>query len=268
MNTAAVGLSLAAATSIVLSSPLDALRFGEATTRLALMIPTLIIGTVWAARLRHADAPRHARGRWLASIPLAALNAAWAAALLIVLSGPSWRDPAQTLFLLLAGGMIGALFGVVVWGPALAVTLLVYGMPIAAALRAARKGLAGEDRGEVRLGIACGIVALLALWPAVAAQPAELRDPAGVWGIRVCALLGLLGGTTAALLAHERERQRRAFVRGAQAGAVAHYRVEESAAGRVLVHVPEGPAGYRVADVPEPICELDETGEALRIAGE
>lgn len=253
--TIAIGLSLAAATAGVLA--------GMGIPALPVALSTVLVGCIWAARLRR---PGRTPRRWLTSIPFAALNAGLACGLLAATEPFGPEDPPHLVFGLLGGGMMGLTFGIIVWAPALAATLMVFGLPISHAIDLRQRGLAGEDRGEFLIGFVSAVVALITLVPAAAAPHLPSGDAVGLWGIRLCALLGTLTGISAALFARARERRRRAFVRMAETGLLAGYRVDGDGRNRVLVHVPERSGGYRVAQVPEPICVLDEGGEALRLA--
>lgn len=259
LGTAAVGLSLAAATATALAC--------AGIPALPVAFPTTLVGCAWAALLRR---PRSTARQWLISIPLAALNAGLACGLTFATEplrwgGTHWGDPHDPVFGLVLGGFVGATLGVVVWAPALTVSFLVFGGPISRAVHLAQKGLAGEDRGEFEVGCISAAVALFALAFVATAQPLNPRDPIGLWGIYVCALLAVVTGVCAALFAHAREKHRRTFVRMAEAGALDGYRVHRIDECRVLMRVPLQRGAYRVAEVPEPICLLDESGEALRL---
>ncbi|TAK27855.1 MAG: hypothetical protein EPO40_16120 [Myxococcaceae bacterium] len=114
LNVAGVGLSLAALTAAI-GLHLD----GNPSTAFGVGVPTLDFGTLWARLLRW---PRTLMGTslrvaWLLSVPLAAANAALAAALVFGGAESHLRGGEVLMFL----GM-GATLGVVVWGPALLAT--------------------------------------------------------------------------------------------------------------------------------------------------
>ena len=82
---------------------------------------------------------------WLASVPLAILNTAAACAWAAAARGAPWAtvmENAPSAFLFIA------VFGSIVWVPALLCTLACFGLPIAWAQSLAKKGLSGAERGE------------------------------------------------------------------------------------------------------------------------
>jgi hypothetical protein len=245
LNDGAVGASLAACTTAVLAN------LGPA---LALALPTLVIGVAWMRLLRRPATMRafgrEVRRGWLLSVPLAALNAGVACALARPHEWPA-------MFLL------GISLGAIVWGPALVATLLCFGVPVAWSQSLARKGLAGEERGEAivgavsaALGVAAGCVPLSTSPERQLATDAAVSD-ARVVVVSLACVAVVLGGA-AALLALRRERLRRAVVADAEAGKLPQYRVDATAEGKVLVRLATG-ATYRGAALDE-VCALDERG--------
>lgn len=153
LNVLAVGLSLAAATGLVLGT------FMRAEVALASSATTLFFGLVWArvVRVRRGSTP----WGWLAAVPLAAVNAGTAFCLDRI-------DDVEQGFRPSFGDMVrwfleGTTFGVIVWGPALVVTLVLFGLPLYEAQLAADQGLGSEDRGERFVGAVAGAIAALAL---------------------------------------------------------------------------------------------------------
>lgn len=269
LNVVAVGASLAAATGVFFG------RFfgGTLDERIAAVaaVPTLAFGVVWAMLLRRrATVGRSTlRWGWLASVPLAAANGATAAALLFALDK---SDPEAWLI----GAMLGATVGAMFWVPGLIATLVCFGLPIAWSQRLATRGLAGEERGEIVVGAASTAIALTALALLLTARggsaftASELGPvmlTACYAGVVALALIGAATGTTAAILAHRRERARRAFVRSVEAGAVEGFRVDDTAEGKVLVRITSLGEGYRVTNFEEPLYGLDEAGRAQRAMG-
>jgi hypothetical protein len=139
--------------------------------------------------------------------------------------------------------------------------MICFGLPIASAQNHARKGLAGEERGERIVGVACLVMGLLAAALAWTSLPVNEE---GMWLPRLLAVLGALGGGTAAVLARAREGRRRKFVARAEAGEVPGYRIEATEEGKVLIRVVSQGEGYRVADFEEEVFELDAAGEAKK----
>ncbi len=261
LNIAAVGLSLAALTASAFG------RMGPQFSGLVTGAPTLLVGLLWAWILRLPDTAGKSGPRWgwLVSVPLAALNGALAGA--AMMGGNGHGELFENV---LAGGLLGASFGVIFWGPALVLTLVFFGAPIAWAQRLAKKGLAGEERGEWIIGGVCvllsvvALVASLAIPPELAFAYRQPREPAeaGLVFMRVAGVLGLLAGACSTVLAWLRESRRRAFVARAEAGQIQGFRVDPTPEGKVLIRVSPRGEGYRVADFTEEVCLLDEEGRA------
>jgi hypothetical protein len=196
LNVCAVGLALAAVTSVVsagmLEMPLATLYTG---------LPTWAIGTLWALVLRWPKTVGKTSFRWgwVASVPLAMLNSGLSCAFTFA-NMPHGMEFMVGLFL-------GATFGIFVWLPSLLLTLLCFGAPIASAQRLAAKGLAGEERGERMVGLACFVMSALGL--ALAAVMPWAKASAGRPLALGFAVLGLLTGGASTLLAHAREARRR-----------------------------------------------------------
>jgi len=265
LNMIAVGLSLAAATAAAFSI-LD-----KGFSGLVTGAPTLVFGVIWAWLLRipNTIGSSKVRWAWLASVPLAAINAGFSAGLLFATdNGKSFEI--MTFF----GGMaLGATFGIFLWAPALVATLVAFGLPIAMSQSLAKKGLAGEERGEKIVGVVCAVLAMLGL----AMSFVHVPDNPGsehlfhnraslLWGgmvfTRVVAVLGALAGGAAAVLASAREQKRKAFVADAEQGKVPGFRVDATPEGKALVRVSSLGQGYRVADFTEEVFLLDEEGQA------
>ncbi len=243
LNVAAVGLSLAAATAAVMH--------GVGNAPLAIFFPTAIIGALWAWILRtQATLTVFGKKRnvgWLVSPALAAMNSAAIGALLLF-------EPRQVFGSMAAGALVGATVGAIFWIPALLLTLLFFGLPIARARRLAERGLAGEERGEITVGLVCFAISAFAL----------VRAPQ-IPAVAIGGALGAIAGGLASASALARARRRRAFVEAAEAGSLPGYRVEETREGKVLLRVAEKKS-YRVADFEEELFDLDAEGEAIRPA--
>ena len=259
INIGAVGLALSSIVSAVIVGVFGQNELGGAVSGL----PTLLIGLAWAWLLRKPKtlAWSPIRVGWIASIPLALLNAALSAALLFSVKGSSNFDVIGFFAIALYGATLGA----IVWIPALIATLVCFGVPIAWAQRLAKKGLAGEERGEWIVGLACLVMSLVGLFIAFESVPftGSSLDYA-IQVPRVLGILGALAGATTTGLAWARESRRRAFVAGAEAGKIPGYRIESSDEGKVLIRVVSQGKGYRVADFEQELFELDAEGEARR----
>jgi hypothetical protein len=258
LNVAAVGSALASATGVVLGAIFDrGLELGS--VGLVSCATTLVFGVLWAriVRVRFGKFP----AGWVAAVPLAASNAgvAFALALAIEKAGSSGSSLVEVLSL---GFVLGASVGIFAWGPALLVTLVLFGLPLYHAQRAADRGLGSEDRGERVVAIMSAVMSALALVGALASKAATPALAANV----ATGLAGLGAGIAAAVYATRRERRRRAFVEKVEAGAAEGYRIDTQLDGpALLVRVAAEQGGYyRAPRLAEPIVELDEQGEAKR----
>ncbi len=245
LSTLGVGLALAGAASSAILRVLGETGGSHPSWRIGL--PTLVLGTVWAwgLRLRPSNRPRAVTG-WVASVPLAAVNAGISCALVL--------EPGGSTLGSVGAFFAGAIVGSIVWVPALLVTLLCFGLPLAWARRAAAQGLMGEERGEAVVGLATVVVSVLGACVWVDTPALSLS------------LLGLLAGGGVACLAAARHHRRSQFVDAAEAGKMAGFRVESRAGRRALVRVAAGREGYRAADVDIEVLLLEPAPSARRAA--
>lgn len=258
LNVVAVGFSLAAATGLVLGTLI------QSDVALPSSATTLFFGLLWARVVRARRGGRPVG--WLAAVPLAAMNAG---AAFSIVHGVS------------VGSFVGAaVFGVVIWGPALVVTLLIFGVPLYRAQRAADQGLGSEDRGDRIVGGVAAAIAALALVALPFAASLESRPdtnwdgeglpempaPLAVGGLAAIAVCGLGAGLAALVYATRRERARRRFVSDVERGAETGYRIESQPDGASLLVRLSGtePGYYRTPRLAEPVVELDPLGEARR----
>ncbi len=256
LNVWGVAFSLATAASAVLGHP-----FVIGTS-------TAFFGAIWALTLRST------RIGWIASLPLAAMNAMASFALLriarVIEYGPFNFD--QFVKAIFEGAALGGTLGAIIWFPAWLLTLMVFGWPLRHAQQLARKGLAGEENGERLVGVASASVAAFAIL-AILLVGTGLVPVLSGRGDRGGAQLWLFGaiaialGSAAAYIAHTRVRERRAFVASVERGEVEGFRIDDSADGRALVRTAEN-ATYRVADFREELARLDESGEVTELSGE
>jgi hypothetical protein len=237
LNVVAVGTSLAACTGASFR-----VLWPQPATYAALS--TVVLGTMWAASIRARTKRKGFPVGWLMSPVFACANAMLCMALISVGEGRTGILESAGI-VVLGGGLIGA----IIWIPALVLTLLLFGLPIAQAQRSAARGLAGADRGEIIVGL---VSAVLALVPLVASPPSIET---------VLALVAIACGLGATILGLLRERARRAFVRRVEAGEVASFRVEPSPEGKVLVRVTTTGMAYRVSDFVEEIARLGDGDE-------
>jgi hypothetical protein len=227
-------------------------------------VPTLLIGALWAGLLRlpRKFGPFNIRLGWVLSIPLAMANAGLACGGLMLFDRGT-----GILGNFVGGFVLGASVGAFVWIPALLLTLLFFGLPIAWSQKLSTKGLAGAERGEMVVGVASGIVALLGvlllsrLSPRLDAGEGP-SDAVGRAFLVALSFFGFATGVLATVLALARQRRRSRFVAEVSEGKVQGFRVDESAEGKVLIRVTSMGEGYRVTDFQEELYALDEQGEA------
>lgn len=261
---AAMGLSLAAATAAMFAKILGSPNaYGAAAITTGL--PTLLFGILWAKILRSKKTVGTSKLRWgwVMSVPLAALNAAFACG--FMLASETGSDTVGKFFL---GMIAGATFGVFFWLPALVATLAFFGLPVSWSQDLADKGLAGEERGERVMGVASTLLALCAIaghtwWGKAASFPGNATlDAMGNAFLWLAPLLAIASGATAAVLANAREKRRRLFVNQVESGHVTGFRIEQVPEGKVLVRVSSVGSAYRVANFEEEVYALDEEGGA------
>jgi hypothetical protein len=263
LNLWSIAASLAAFPSAVLIH-VGGLHEGAWTWSVVAGVPTLLVGALWAI-IVHKRSPRpHAR-LWVASPLLAALNGALVGG--VFLAAEQFYPPA-----FLGGALLGLTFGAIFWIPALLLVLVLYGVPIAWAQALAKRGLAGEERGEQIVGATCAALGAVALGLAYSAHPQDntmpppafwaTAAPLGVWVFHALGAVAIATGCAAFARAAVRERRRRRFVERVEAREEVGFRVEPRAAGKVLLRVP-AVASYRVTDHEE-LLELDEAGRATR----
>jgi hypothetical protein len=161
---------------------------------------------------------------------------------------------------------MGVTFGAPIWIGALVGTLVCFGLPIAWAQRAAKKGLAGEERGESIVGLACVALSLMGFLLTLGGADLQYvhHGSLSIWMARAFAALGGLAGGASASLAFARAARRRRFVKDAEAGKIAGYRVDPTMEGKVLVRVVAQGQGYRVADFEEDVFEISAEREAVQ----
>jgi hypothetical protein len=230
-------------------------------------VTTFLVGLAWAAtlRVRKRVTRRQWQLGWVLSVPLAALNGALAAGVLFVSDGRGTAIDQLGRFL---GGMVAGLtIGAVIWIPALVATLLCFGFPIARAQRLAERGLAGTERGERVVGISAAVLGVIGTLIVSSWETTPVgRGPFAARGLVVaCGLFAAAAGASSAMWATARSKRREAFVKDAEAGRVAGYRVDTGAEGKVLVRVDaSGNDAYRSGDRFEAVYELAVDGEAKR----
>ncbi len=237
------------------------------TIGLVAAVPTLLMSFVWLAFVRLHPRFGLARGRlrWLSSVPLAVANGALAGGFFCATFG--WFHVPSTFF---GGAMLGATYGIVYWAPGLLLTLLFVGVPLRYAERQAAR-LGGHDRGGRVLGItalALTVFAAISLWYVDSSNHVthftEL-SAAGAWMERCAAVffdaviaVAVVLAVVVIVSATVRETQRAAFLRRAESGRIPHYRIDMSAAGRVLVRLEDAREPYRAAAVPTSALLLDD----------
>ena len=269
LNVAAVGASVAACTAAAFMYLLSPHGW---TWAFIVGLPTAFCAALWAVCLRWRKTTKTGvRYGWLLSVPLAALCSAMSGGVFFAFDMAAFeRGPGIGSFV--GGALLGGTFGVVIWLPALLLVLAAFGLPIARAQRMARLGVAGEERGEILVGVVSALLGAVSLAIAYAAPRHAFEWTPYPWSsmtavghvlMHVLSLLAVGAGTAAALIARTREARRQRFVARVEASEVPGFRVEKSAAGKVLLRVAPV-AHYRVADVAEELFELDESGSVTR----
>lgn len=182
-----------------------------------------------------------------------------ACAVLAVASDQSRLGVAPPVAAVVLSAFGAAMFG----GVAALVPLGFLGLPIAHAQALARKGLAGEERGERLVAIGAALASAM-IGVQLMLSRADQFGQSELLPI-VPTEMSILLGLAAAFLARGRERSRAVFVREVEAGRVEGYRVDLTAKGKVLVRViaPTHPDPYRDAERHDALIELDEQGAAL-----
>lgn len=275
LNVAAVAASVAACTTAAF---MYLLRPHEWTWALVAGLPTAFCAAMWAMCLRWRKTTKTGvRYGWLLSVPLAALNSALAGGAFLSIDAfypYETHDAGASFGGFVGGALLGGTFGVVVWLPALIAVLVAFGLPIARAQKMARLGIAGEERGEVLVGVVSALLGAIALAIAWSGYGSGATYTPALWVagsafgrvfMHVLSFVAIACGVTAAWTALVREARRRRFVARVEASEVPGFRVEKSHAGKVLLRVAPV-AHYRVSDASEELFELDDTGRVTHEA--
>lgn len=251
---AGIGLALATAAS----------AFFDFADSIALS--TLLFGTTWAALLRWKRASRKGvRRAWFATAPLGALNAATIAVFIFT------KDESPTLGRSLLAAGLGLVIGALYWIPAVLVTLLFFGLPIRWSHRLARRGIAGEVRGDRIVATAVMLVGFVApLW--YLQRSGDFTAARLLKSLKMSALeiaigggLSVLLGAVVALLATWQLVRQTRFLAKVERGDSPKFRIKDTEDRRVLVRVEEAAdTAYRVSEIEVPLAELDEDGTVRR----
>jgi hypothetical protein len=255
VNLVAVAATLAACTGVV-ATAFDSSSSGFGSTATICSASTLAYGLIWAAslRTRFGSFPTG----WFLAVPLAALNAGTSLGF-VLMSSPTEGGGGQSF---LSGLFLGATFGAFVWVPALLITLLLFGVPLALGQRAARNGLGSEERGERIVAMVAMALAAMALVGA----SSTAREGFEVRWLLALGATGLVSGLYAAIDATRRERSRRTFLQSVESGDAPGFRIDALPhEPRQLVRVLDRGEGYRAPRFAEPVAELDEHGEVKRV---
>jgi len=266
LNVAAVGSSIAACTAAAFMLLLGPHQW---TWAFVVGLPTLFCAVLWAVCLRWRKTTKTGvRYGWLLSIPLAALCSALSGGAFFAFDLEAFDKGASSVASFVGGSLLGGTFGVVVWLPALLVVLALFGLPIARAQRMARLGVAGEERGEILVGVVSAVLGAISLAVAYLAQKYGQTWMPDVWVVmagigrvimHLLSLIAIVAGASTAWIARSREKRRQKFVARVEASEIPGFRVEKSRVGKVLLRVAPV-AHYRVADTTEELFELDESG--------
>jgi hypothetical protein len=259
VNIVAVAAAIAAATALLgmayfkLASKSTSEQLYIGSNRGGAAVVLLSVGLTFAHAIAWGLARREALWpavwrRWIC-VPLAASNAGTVGASMALVMEDSVARA-------LLGFFVGATVGVVVWGPALLVTLGLFGIPFDLAEEAAKQGLSSEDRGERTVGVVAALVgyfgiALCALVPTF-------------WLSNLLAALCVLAwalGTFAAVSAHRRAATRVKFLASVRAGEHVGFGYVQSPAGELLVRVSEVGSAYRPERREEALLEVQASGD-------
>jgi hypothetical protein len=255
LTTVAVGCSLAGPEFLAALN--DSARYDS--TMFVGGLSAAVLGMAGAAVLREESGPAGAFWRrWLWLLPLVLLHAT-AVSLASIVAGrsPAWND---------VSGAAQTAVAPRAWLPPLLYALLFYAIPMVWSRRLAKGGLSGAERGDQIVGAAAIATSLVPFvvpslirgactmvgfegWVGCAVK---LQPTSGIAFVRSLAVVGLLAGAAAVVVARVRASKRRAFMERAEAGQVPGYRVEERAQGKVLLRTVEKEETYRAG--PEEIC--------------
>jgi hypothetical protein len=263
VETLALACTAAAGATAVFGS----LMKGVATGLVA-GVPTLVAAGCWVGLVRlnpRFGEEQGPRARWMAALPLAALNGAAGAGLFCSLYGGFGHGPSTFV----GGAIFGATVGIVFWGPALLATLLVLGGPLRFAQRKASQGLSGEDLGGKALGGTAAAASVLALVWQLVAQESSYRiarseaHAIGSWlrplgqGLGYgMALLGVVGGAIVLAFSVAKSAKRKAFVTRVEHGIEQGFRVDPTQRGKVLVKLRAPREPFRTTNLPEEVFPL------------
>lgn len=295
LNVLAVGFSLAALTGAAFSFFPGVMMLVASTSTLVFgVLWTLLVRSRKILVLGRSTISLQPIG-WAASVLFAILNASVTGATVCCLTSAIPNDesmssspffvPVTPSLQILLGAFWGAI-GIIYWLPGLIVTLVGFGLPIASAEKRAKKGLDGAESGELLIGVVAVIVAVVSL-SILRSSPAVDTPMSWTWLSEICwfpgkdpdamadhapiskltsklfvALYGMIGltmGGAVTLLARRRKWARRSFIDAVDAGKFEGYRIAARDEGKILVLVTSVGEGYRVANVEEPLYDLDES---------
>jgi hypothetical protein len=263
LNTIAVASAMAAWAGFVLGMPSTILLpwMPRLPVGGAVAFSTFVAGLLSARMLR--SPLRLTRWKiqigWVMSPVFAALSAALTGAVLALFKPD--RTVVGKLMSTVPSAISGATDGIVLWLPALLVTLLCFGVPITLAQRLSARGLAGKEQGERVVGLftaTLGVLCALSLKNEFYYETVQRMLVTGL------SLTAIGTGTCAALLSTVRAMRRRAFVAQAEAGRMPGYRVDTAPEGKVLMRVATSGEVYRGSERFEAVVELDHKGAAKR----
>lgn len=279
LNVAGVGVALSAVVGAGCGTLFGGAMFSNPAA-LCTALPTLAVGLAWALLLRWklTFGKHEVLLGWYLSVPLAIANTSLCAGFLSAHGQGLVASLGSSVFFLPVACTIGVLY----WVPALLFVLFAFGAPLMWAQRQARRGLVGEERGELVVGAAVSLLSLVGLalasfrspsgeenWlrdqfsdfstppPDALPRALHLPDSSATWLLAALGLLGASLGAAAVALASRRALARGRFVAQVERGHVAGFRVVEAEQGRTLVRV-QGEQGYRSLEEEEILFAIEE----------
>lgn len=255
LNEAAFSVALATGVGVAFAN------IADVSLAVASFAATLVLGPFWARLLRRfpiAFSKSVAPGRLIA-IAMAIANASLAGSLMVTLNRGSPSDNFGNAFV---GAVLGATFGAIFWIPTLVVTCVLFALPTAWASSLAKRGLAGEERGEWLVGMMCGAVSIATYLATFRINTqSHIYDFGHDWFLpvfRLSAVASFLLAALAAFASWKRDLARKSFVAQAKEGKIAGYRVQDTVRGEVLMRVAASANAYRAMDLCDEVFAVDE----------
>lgn len=260
-----IGFALTLATAVGVAFE----HIADLELSIASFAATLVLGPFWAIFLRKypiAFSTSHARGRLIA-IGMAIANAALAGSFMLGMNKNGsfiigTKENTEIVSHMFIGAFFGATFGALFWIPTLFVTIWLFALPTAWASALAKRGLAGEERGEWLVGAMCAATSVATYVATFVLDDRHYvyREGGATYlsMYRLAAVASFLFASVAAFAAWKRDMLRKVFVANAKEGNVPGYRVQDSPRGEILVRVAEAASAYRAMETFDEVFAVDE----------